>query len=222
MKQKLKVWDLPTRIFHWTLAAATAFMWYSAETGGNLLIWHLRVGLLILVLVVFRICWGLWGSDTARFANFVRGPGQIARYLKGEISENEQPGHNPLGALMVLALLAAVLFQVATGLFANDENTFTNSGYLNGWAGDGLGSTLRTVHVTFFNALLGLICIHVATIFIYKFLKKHDLIKPMITGYKFIEGKLPALAFAGSGKLAAALAVAAAVAAAVWFAGTAG
>lgn len=222
MKQKLKVWDLPTRLFHWTLVLAVAFMWYSAETGGNLLIWHLRVGLLILGLIVFRICWGLWGSDTSRFANFVRGPGQIVRYLKGEIGENEQPGHNPLGALMVLALLAAVLFQVTTGLFANDENTFTNSGYLNGLAGDDLGGTLRTVHVTFFNVLLGLIGIHVATIFIYKFLKKHDLIKPMITGYKSIEGKLPALSFAGGGKLAAALAVAAAVVACVLFIGSAG
>lgn len=98
---------------------------------------------------------GLWGSDTSRFANFVRAPGQIVRYLKGEISENEQPGHNPLGALMVLALLAALLFQVTTGLFANDENTFTNSGYLNSLAGDDLGGTFRTLHVTFFNVLLG-------------------------------------------------------------------
>ncbi len=220
MKQKLKVWDLPTRLFHWTLVLAVAFMWYSAETGGNLLIWHLRVGLLIMGLIVFRICWGLWGSDTSRFANFVRGPGQIARYLKGSISENEQPGHNPLGALMVLALLAALLFQVTTGLFANDENTFTNSGYLNGLVGDDLGSTFRTLHVTFFNVLLTLIGIHIVTILIYKFLKKHDLVRPMFTGYKSIEGKLPALTFAGGAKLTAALVVAAAIVAGVLFIGS--
>lgn len=215
MKQKLKVWDLPTRLFHWTLAAAAAFMWYSAEAGGNLLVWHLRTGLLILGLVVFRICWGLWGSDTARFANFVRGPKQIKRYLKGGISENEQPGHNPLGALMVLALLAAVLFQVVTGLFAADENTFVNSGYLNGLVGEDAGSTFRTVHTAFFNILLGLAVIHIATVFAYKFFKKKNLITPMFSGYKYLEGKLPVLAFAGAAKTAAALAVAAAAVAAV-------
>lgn len=218
MKQKLKVWDLPTRLFHWSLVLAIAFMWYSAEEGGNLLVWHLRVGLFILGLVVFRICWGFWGSETARFASFVRGPGQIARYIKGGISENEQPGHNPLGALMVLALLAAVLFQVLTGLFASDENTFANSGYLNSLVGEDTGSAVRTVHITFFNVLLALICVHVATILGYRFLKKHDLITPMITGFKRLEGRLPVLAFAGGGRFLAAVAVAAAAAAAVRFA----
>ena len=108
-KQKLKVWDAPTRLFHWLLVLALAFMWYSGETGGNLMAWHLRCGVFILGLVVFRLCWGFWGSDTARFAQFVKGPAQIRRYLGGQLSENEQPGHNPLGALMVLALLAALL-----------------------------------------------------------------------------------------------------------------
>lgn len=156
MKQKIKVWDVPTRLFHWSLVAALAFMWYSAETGGNLLVWHLRCGVLILALLVFRICWGLWGSDTAKFSQFVRGPKQIARYFKGEISENEQPGHNPVGALMVLALLAAVLVQVTTGLFAPDENTFTNSGYLNHLVSDDTGLALRKIHITFFNLLAAL------------------------------------------------------------------
>ncbi|MDO1509128.1 MULTISPECIES: cytochrome b/b6 domain-containing protein [unclassified Neisseria] len=213
MKQKLKVWDLPTRIFHWTLVLAIAFMWYSAETGGNMLLWHLRVGLLILGLAVFRVCWGLWGSDTSRFAGFVRGPAQIKRYIRGEITENEQPGHNPLGALMVLALLGAVLFQVTTGLFSPDENTFDNNGYLNALISEDTGSAIRKIHITFFNILLGLAAVHVATILLYRFVKKHNLITPMITGYKYLEGKLPVLKFAGAGKFIAAVAVAAAV---VW------
>ncbi|OSI17617.1 cytochrome b/b6 domain-containing protein [Neisseria dumasiana] len=217
MKQKLKVWDIPTRLFHWTLVIAIAFMWYSAETGGNLMVWHLRVGLLMLGLIVFRLCWGMWGSDTARFGSFVRGPAQIKRYLKGEITENEQPGHNPLGALMVLALLGAVSFQVITGLFAPDNNAFVNNGFLNGWVSEDTGSLIHTLHVQFFNYLLALIAVHVATIFIYKFVKKHNLITPMITGYKYLEGKLPVIKFAGAGKLLAALAVAAGVVCAVWF-----
>ena len=208
MKQKIKVWDLPTRLFHWTLALAFAFMWYSADKGGAMLVWHLRCGLLVLALLVFRVCWGLWGSDTARFGNFVRGPSHVKRYLQGKISENEQPGHNPLGALMVLALLAAVAVQAATGLFAADTDTFTYSGYLNGLVGEETGNALRRIHLRFFNLLALLAAVHVVSILFYKFLKKQDLIKPMITGCKELEGRLPLLRFAGTGRLAAALAAA--------------
>lgn len=208
MKQKIKVWDLPTRLFHWTLVLAFAFMWYSADKGGTMLAWHLRCGLLILALLVFRVCWGFWGSDTARFGSFVRGPSHIKRYLQGKIGENEQPGHNPLGALMVLALLAAVSVQVATGLFAADADTFSYSGYLNGRVSEETGNALRKIHLRFFNLLALLAAVHVVSILFYKFLKKHDLIKPMITGYKELEGRLPVLHFAGFGKLAAAAAAA--------------
>ncbi len=211
MKQKLKVWDLPTRLFHWLLVLSIAFMWYSADVGGNMLVWHLRCGLFILALMVFRLCWGIWGSDTARFAQFIRGPAQIKRYLRGDLSENEQPGHNPLGALMVLALIGGIFFQVGTGLFAADENTFLNNGYLNSLVSSATGSQLRTIHTTFFNLLLALIAIHVSTVIFYKLFKKHDLIQPMFTGYKYLEGKLPILKFACTPKLLAAVAVAIAV-----------
>lgn len=208
MKQKLKVWDLPTRLFHWTLVLSIAFMWYSADTGGNMLVWHLRCGLFILALLIFRLCWGFWGSDTARFTQFVRGPTQIQRYLRGQLSENEQPGHNPLGALMVLALIGGLLFQVTTGLFSADENTFLNNGYLNHLVSSAIGTQLRTIHMAFFNFLLLLIAIHISTVVFYKLVKKHDLIKPMVTGYKYLEGQLPVLAFANAAKLLLALAVA--------------
>ncbi|MDO5639997.1 MAG: cytochrome b/b6 domain-containing protein [Neisseria sp.] len=205
MKQKLKVWDLPTRLFHWTLVLALAFMWYSGETGGNLMAWHLRCGLFILALVVFRICWGLWGSDTSRFSQFVRGPKQIKRYLQGGLTENEQPGHNPLGALMVLALLAALLVQLISGLFASDENMWLYNGYLNSLVSSEAGATARGIHIAFFNVLLALAAVHVLTILVYKFVKKHDLVKPMLTGYKELEGGVPELKFAGLGKLAMAV-----------------
>ncbi|KER39607.1 cytochrome b561 family protein [Neisseria meningitidis 992008] len=104
MKNKTKVWDFPTRLFHWLLAASLPFMWYSAKTGGDMLQWHTRVGLFILFLLVFRLCWGIWGSDTARFSRFVRGWSGIREYMKNGIPEHVQPGHNPLGALMVVAL----------------------------------------------------------------------------------------------------------------------
>lgn len=216
MKQKIKVWDLPTRLFHWLLVLAVGFMWYSANAGGGMLVWHLRCGLLVSGLIVFRLCWGLWGSDTARFAQFVCGPSAIRRYLQGGLTENEQPGHNPLGALMVVALIAAVAVQAGTGLFAADENTFTDSGYLNRFVGESTGSLMRKIHVGFFNLLSALAAVHIITVLAYKFLKKKDLIRPMISGYKFIEGEAVALKFASTVKLLAALAVAAAAAAAIW------
>ncbi len=209
--QKIKVWDVPTRIFHWTLVLAIAFMWYSAEAGGSWLAWHLRVGLFVIALVVFRICWGFWGSDTARFCQFVRGPSAISRYIKGQFNENEQPGHNPLGALSVLALLAALLVQVITGLFAADENTFTNSGYLNALVSEHVGSIFRNFHVQFFNILLLLIVVHIASVLFYLFVKKHNLVHPMLSGYKYLQGQVKPLRFAGIKPFIAAAAVAAVV-----------
>ncbi|UOO83143.1 cytochrome b/b6 domain-containing protein [Uruburuella testudinis] len=219
MKQKLKVWDLPTRLFHWALVSVLAFMWYSGETGGNLMAWHLRCGLLILALLVFRICWGFWGSDTARFSQFVRGPAQIKRYLKGDLTENEQPGHNPLGALMVLALLAALAVQLLSGLFASDENMWLYNGYLNSLISSEAGAAARSIHIVFFNVLLALAAVHVLAVLLYQLVKKHNLIAPMFSGRKTLEGRLPELKFAGIGKFAAAVAVAVAVIAMVANAG---
>ena len=212
--QKIKIWDLPVRVFHWTLAAALAFMWFSAKTGGSWMAWHLRVGLLVAALLVFRLCWGIWGSDTARFARFFR-PLQLGSYLHGTWDKQAHPGHNPLGALMVAALLAAVFFQVLTGLFAADENTFLYHGYLNGWLENG-GETFRRIHVNFFNLLALLAGLHIAAVLFYRLFKKQDLITPMITGLKEWQGNVPSLRFAGIGAFVAALAVAAAAVCLIW------
>ena len=214
MKQKIKVWDAPTRLFHWLLVLLMGFMWYSATQGGDMLVWHLRGGLLILALVVFRLCWGVWGSDTAKFSRFVRPFSKIRRYTQGRMSEDELVGHNPLGALMVIALLAALVFQTATGLFAADENTFTNSGFLNHFVSEHAGTLARKIHVNFFNVLAVLAGVHIAAVLLYRFVKKQDLITPMINGFKTIDAKQPKLA--GMGQLLAALLVAIALVCAVW------
>ena len=214
MKQKIKVWDAPTRLFHWLLVLLMGFMWYSATQGGDMLVWHLRGGLLILALVVFRLCWGIWGSDTAKFSRFVRPFSKIRRYTQGRMSEDELVGHNPLGALMVIALLAALVFQTATGLFAADENTFTNSGFLNHLVSEHAGTLARKIHVNFFNVLAVLAGVHIAAVLLYRFVKKQDLITPMINGFKTIDAKQPKLA--GMGQLLAALLVAIALVCAVW------
>lgn len=214
MKQKIKVWDAPTRLFHWLLVLLMGFMWYSATQGGDMLVWHLRGGLLMLALVVFRLCWGIWGSDTAKFSRFVRPFSEIRSYTQGQMSEDELVGHNPLGALMVIALLAALVFQTATGLFAADENTFTNSGFLNHLVSEHAGTLARKIHVNFFNVLAVLAGVHIAAVLLYRFVKKQDLITPMINGFKTIDAKQPKLA--GMGQLFAALSVAIALVCAVW------
>ena len=214
MKQKIKVWDAPTRLFHWLLVLLMGFMWYSATRGGDMLVWHLRGGLLMLALVVFRLCWGIWGSDTAKFSRFVRPSSEIRRYTQGQMSEAELVGHNPLGALMVIALLAALVFQTATGLFAADENTFTNSGFLNHLVSEHAGTLARKIHVNFFNVLAVLAGVHIAAVLLYRFVKKQDLITPMINGFKTIDAQQPKLA--GMGQLFAALLVAIVLVCAVW------
>ena len=214
MKQKIKVWDVPTRLFHWLLVLLMGFMWYSATQGGDMLVWHLRGGLLMLALVVFRLCWGIWGSDTAKFSRFVRPFSEIRLYTQGQMSEDELVGHNPLGALMVIALLAALVFQTATGLFAADENTFTNSGFLNHLVSEHAGTLARKIHVNFFNVLAVLAGVHIAAVLLYRFVKKQDLITPMMSGFKTIDAQQPKLA--GMGQLLAALLVAIVLECAVW------
>lgn len=205
--QKVKVWDAPVRLFHWTLAAAIFFMWFSADQGGSWLVWHLRCGLLVIALVVFRIIWGFVGSDTARFAQFVKGPGAIRRYLNNDFSENRQPGHNPLGALSVLLMLAAVLFQAATGLFSSDANSYLYPGYWQHLIGSEAGDAVRTVHVNFFWFLLALVVLHIAAVVFYKIVKKHNLIHPMLSGFKYLSAPLPRLAFVSPLKALAIFAV---------------
>ncbi len=95
MKNKSKVRDFPTRLFHWLLAASLPFMWYSAKADGDMLQWHTRVGLFILFLLVFRLCWGIWGSDTARFSRFVRGWSGIRGYMKTVFPNTSNPDTTP-------------------------------------------------------------------------------------------------------------------------------
>lgn len=195
MKQKVLVWDLPTRIFHWSLVILIPFMWFSADQGGSWMAWHLRAGLLILGLLLFRISWGFFGSDTSRFTQFIRGPQSMKSYLQGRLSENQQPGHNPVGALMVITLLLALLVQVITGLFSADENTYLYSGYLNSWVSSSTGTWFRTIHTEFFWWLVALITAHVVVVVSYKVFKKKNYITPMITGYKELPAPLPVLRF---------------------------
>jgi cytochrome b len=177
--QHIRVWDLPTRVFHWALVVLVVALIVSGTIGGTLIDWHGRFGLVAVGLLSFRIVWGLLGSTYARFATFFPTPARLRAYLRGEWKE---PGHNPLGALSVLALLTLLALQIATGLAGNDDIAFR--GPLFELAGKALSDRLTGVHKLSANFLFVLVALHIAAILFYTHVKKDNLVKPMITGRK--------------------------------------
>lgn len=203
---RIAVWDRPVRVLHWLFVLLIPFSWWTAEN--EMMEWHYRSGMLLLGLLVFRIVWGLIGSSTARFSGFVRGPGTILSYLR---RRTPSPiGHNPLGALSVLALLGAMALQVGLGLFAADDDGL-ESGPLARFIDGDLAENIADLHETAFNLLLAVIVLHVAAILFYLVVKRRNLVRPMVTGVT--EAPAGASAMEGAGGLrffiAAAIAVAA-------------
>ena len=173
--ERVAIWDLPTRIFHWLLAGLIALSWWSSEYHFDDI--HIWSGIAVLSLLIFRILWGFFGSSTARFASFVRGPKAVFDYLQGTW---RGVGHNPLGAISVIALLGMVAVQVGLGLFASDEDGLMQ-GPLAKFIGFDAQETVTELHEELFNVLLALIALHVAAIIFYR-LRGRDLVRPMITG----------------------------------------
>lgn len=182
---KQPIWDLPVRLFHWTLVGLIALSWWSAEE--HLYDVHLYSGLAIFTLIVFRVLWGLFGSSTARFSGFVRGPGAIRDYLQGKW---HGIGHNPLGALSVLALLLLVGWQAGLGLFASDEDGLL-LGPLSGLISIDASEQVTELHEALFNILLFVIGVHVLAVLIYLLGKKKNLIGPMVTGKGEVDPAAP-------------------------------
>ena len=177
--RKILIWDLPTRLFHWLLVLAIVALVVTGKAGGSWMEWHGRLGLLVLGLLVFRLLWGVMGSTYARFAGFFPTPAKVAAYLRGQW---HAPGHNPLGACSVLALLAVPLFQALTGLVANDDIAFV--GPLYDLVGRDLSNLATSWHLLAVNVLLALVALHVAAILFYAHIKKDNLVKPMVLGWK--------------------------------------
>lgn len=175
MAVKQPIWDLPVRLFHWTLAGLIGFSWWSAKNDHQ--DWHIWSGLAVLTLLIFRMLWGFVGSSTARFSRFVRGPSSVFDYLRGNW---RGIGHTPLGALSVVAMLGAIAVQVALGLVSEDEDGLY-SGPLASWLSPDASERAADLHEDFFNVLLVLIALHVVAILFYRLRGKH-LVMPMITG----------------------------------------
>ena len=178
MPAPVRVWDLPTRLFHWALAALVACSVVTVKLGGFWMDWHMRSGYAILALVLFRILWGFAGSRYALFSSFVRRPAEVIGYLRGQLEHGA--GHSPLAAVSVLAFLGVLLVQASTGLFTNDGN-FTE-GPLARLVSGATGERLSTVHRFGEWALYALVGLHVTAIAYYTTFRKVALVRPMITG----------------------------------------
>jgi cytochrome b len=210
------VWDWPLRLTHWLLVLCVAGSFATHYAGIEWFRWHSRCGYAVFVLVGFRLAWGLVGPRHARFASFVRGPRAIIDYLRGHGDARESVGHNPLGALAVLAMLGVLGFQAVTGLFANDE--IANSGAWYGWIDQELSNRLTGLHQDSSDVLLVLFGLHFAAIGWYTLRRRQPLVRAMWTGRKPAAAVPPGDAIERSGGWLAALialAIAATLAASV-------
>ena len=189
----VRVWDLPTRIFHWTLASCVVASVSSAWIGGNALIWHFRIGYAVFALLAFRVLWGLVGGHWSRFASFAYAPAATLRYLRGRSlpDEHHDVGHSPLGSLSVFALLGFLVLQVGTGLFADDE--IASTGPLNSLVSNATGLALTRWHKNVGQWLIiALVVLHIGAVLYYLMARKRDLLRPMLSGDKQLLMPAPA------------------------------
>jgi cytochrome b len=210
--KRLPVWDPPLRIFHWSLAILVTAAMITANIGGNAMDWHGRLGVAIIGLLAFRLAWGFLGSTHARFIDFLPRPATLRAYLRGDW---HGLGHNPLGALSVLAMLLTLSFQATLGLFGNDDIAFT--GPLQPLVSKEASDALTGLHHRGAWLIGTLIALHLGAIAYYRLARREDLVTPMLTGQKTVPDDVVDRPVRGGGwgALLAALTLAGGVA---WFA----
>ena len=182
MSVPVRVWDLPTRLFHWALAICIVLGIVFVKIGGNAIQWHAYCGYAALALILFRVIWGFVGSWHARFTNFIPSPSTLIAFLRGQVDGGL--GHNPLGALSVIALLGVILIQALTGLFADDDIFF--QGPLAKYVSNSTVALLTSIHRFNQYLIFALVGLHIAAISYYYFVKRENLVGPMVTGDKLI------------------------------------
>ena len=188
---RVRVWDLPTRMFHWSLVAALSGLVATGYAGGAWIDWHARTGTLVLALLMFRVLWGFVGGRWSRFAQFVPTPAALRRYLRGEAGPEAETGHSPLGALSVLAMLGMLLLQAASGLVSDDGAGFT--GPLNQLVSGASGLLATALHKQVGQwILLALVLLHVVAIAWYRIARRRPLVKAMVDGDKLLPKAMPA------------------------------
>ncbi len=195
MLRAVRVWDLPIRLFHWTLAACVVGSFVSGSVGGNAMEWHLRFGYAVFSLLAFRVLWGIFGGRWSRFSAFLYSPAALGRYLRGQSRSDEfhDVGHSPLGSASVFAMLAFLALQVGSGLFADDE--ITTTGPLARFVSSATSSTLTAYHANIGRwVVLALVVLHIGAIVFYRVRRQRDLVGPMIRGDKMLPARVPAAA----------------------------
>ena len=189
----VRVWDLPTRVFHWTLVLSVAGSFTTGYIGGNLMDWHLRLGYVAFSLLLFRLLWGFFGGRWSRFRSFTYAPSTSLRYLRGEsrADEHHEVGHNPLGAFSVYALLLLLAAQVGTGLFADDE--IATTGPLNKFVAGSTAKLLTWWHKDVGQrVIMVLMLLHIGAIAWYWLRRRQNLLRPMLSGDKAVSPGVPA------------------------------
>lgn len=187
--QKIKVWDLPVRLFHWLLVAAIAVSFYTMKTQGAPFDFpieiHAKAGYIVLGLVVFRWAWGLVGTHHARFRNFLYSPANILRYLRDSLTGKAvaYAGHNPMGGISALVLMLCVTVQALSGLFLSDDIFFSAPLYAS--VPSDINSLMRKIHAWNSQLMMVLIGLHLLAVLMHR-LKGEKLVKAMITGYKHL------------------------------------
>jgi cytochrome b len=178
----ITVWDLPTRLFHWTLVVLIALQYLGGEFDLLPMEWHFRFGYATLVLLLFRILWGFFGSSTSRFGAFLRGPGAVVRYARDgfRAGADARVGHNPLGGWSVLLMIASVVLQAVSGLFSSDD--LTETGPLAARVSDATVAWMTRVHHINRYVLLILIVLHIVAITLYWTFRRENLVAPMVHG----------------------------------------
>lgn len=209
----VRVWDLPTRSFHWLLVVLVVFSIASAQVGGGAMVWHMRSGYVIFTLLAFRLVWGFAGGRWSRFRSFVYAPATTLRYLRGTSlpHEHHDVGHSPLGAGSVFALLGVLVVQVATGLVADDE--ISTNGPLLKYVSAATSSKATSWHHGIGQWLIiALAVLHVSAIAFYWWKRKRNLVAPMLHGDKLLGADVPpSIDSTGSRALAFAIAAVCAI-----------
>lgn len=190
MSHKVRVWDLPTRIFHWALVACVLALLVTGLVGGAAMYWHFRLGYAVLSLLLFRLVWGIIGGHWSRFSSFLYSPGTVVRYLRGQGAPEHVVGHNPLGAGSVFAMLFFLVLQVGTGLISDDE--IAASGPFTSLVSNALVSQATYYHSKIGQPLLiALVALHVAAILFYLLLNRDNLVRAMVLGDKELDHPAP-------------------------------
>lgn len=216
---RVRVWDLPTRIFHWALVLCVVGLIITGNVGGNAMIWHFRMGLTVLALLLFRLVWGLVGGRWSRFTAFVYSPRSIINYLKGRGKAEHSVGHTPAGAGSVFALFAVLSAQVGSGLISDDDIAF--AGPLTRFVSSATINLATNYHKNIGKwIILALVVLHIAAIVFYLW-RKQNLIKPMLHGDKQLVEAAPASRDDAASRSAALVIFGFCVAFVVWVAGLA-